>query len=247
MIPFFRKIRKKMADDNKPIKYARYAIGEITLVVIGILIALQINNWNEYRKDRALEKEILEQILGDIEIDRETLKRAMNMSNYSIESNKYILKAAKEGKEFDSILEYNFSMTTIPFSFFQAERATYDNIKSIGFQIISNKKLRKEIQYLYKRYEVADRVAEHMNLEYLNTMDLQSLQKYDLVSEHIDPTVKTGNQPLDWKTLRNDIIFMNNLANMISLHKIILSIYDEIDIMAKELQESIHKELENPH
>jgi hypothetical protein len=46
MIPFFRKIRKKMADDNKPMKYARYAIGEIALVVIGILIALQINNWN---------------------------------------------------------------------------------------------------------------------------------------------------------------------------------------------------------
>ncbi len=49
MIPFFRKIRKKMADDNKPLKYLRYAIGEIVLVVIGILIALQINNWNQNR------------------------------------------------------------------------------------------------------------------------------------------------------------------------------------------------------
>lgn len=47
MIPFFRKIRKTLADDNKPIKYFRYAIGEVVLVVIGILIALQINNWNE--------------------------------------------------------------------------------------------------------------------------------------------------------------------------------------------------------
>ena len=50
MISFFRKTRKKMADDNRPLKYARYAIGEIILVVIGILIALQINNWNEERK-----------------------------------------------------------------------------------------------------------------------------------------------------------------------------------------------------
>jgi hypothetical protein len=50
MIPFFRRIRKKMADDNKPLKYMRYAIGEIVLVVIGILIALQINTWNEQRK-----------------------------------------------------------------------------------------------------------------------------------------------------------------------------------------------------
>ena len=52
MIPFFRKIRKTLADDDKPIKYLRYAIGEIVLVVIGILIALQINNANENRKDK---------------------------------------------------------------------------------------------------------------------------------------------------------------------------------------------------
>jgi hypothetical protein len=47
MINFFRKTRKNLADDNKPMKYARYAIGEIVLVVMGILIALQINKWNE--------------------------------------------------------------------------------------------------------------------------------------------------------------------------------------------------------
>jgi hypothetical protein len=52
MIPFFRKIRKKMADDNRPLKYMRYAIGEIILVVVGILIALQINNWNENNKEQ---------------------------------------------------------------------------------------------------------------------------------------------------------------------------------------------------
>lgn len=50
MIPIFRKTRKQMADDNKPLKYIRYAIGEIILVVRGILIVLQINNWNEERK-----------------------------------------------------------------------------------------------------------------------------------------------------------------------------------------------------
>lgn len=59
MIKFFRKIRQKMLSENKFSKYLIYAIGEIILVVIGILIALQINNWNENRKDRTEEHNAL--------------------------------------------------------------------------------------------------------------------------------------------------------------------------------------------
>ena len=69
MIGFFRKIRKKFADDNKPLKYARYAIGEIVLVVIGILIALQVNNWNDRVKERSVETKILQEILSNLEHD----------------------------------------------------------------------------------------------------------------------------------------------------------------------------------
>lgn len=78
MIPFFRKIRKKLADDNKPLKYFRYAIGEIVLVVIGILIALQINNWNEGRKDYLKLTTILNIILEDIKEDTVNLKTAID-------------------------------------------------------------------------------------------------------------------------------------------------------------------------
>ena len=62
MTPFFRNIRKKMADDNKPMKYVRYAIGEILLVVIGILIALQINNWNDERLEKIEERKLISNI-----------------------------------------------------------------------------------------------------------------------------------------------------------------------------------------
>jgi len=55
MINYLRKTRKKLADDNKSLKYFRYAFGEIILVVIGILIALSINNWNEIRKEEQQE------------------------------------------------------------------------------------------------------------------------------------------------------------------------------------------------
>ncbi len=59
MIQFFRHIRKRLLSENKFSKYLLYAIGEIVLVVIGILIALQINNWNENQKDRQAENQAL--------------------------------------------------------------------------------------------------------------------------------------------------------------------------------------------
>jgi hypothetical protein len=59
MIKFFRKIRQKMLTENKFSNYLLYAFGEILLVVIGILIALQINNWNEINKNKSTESEYL--------------------------------------------------------------------------------------------------------------------------------------------------------------------------------------------
>ena len=59
MLRFFRLIRKKLVEEQKVRQYTWYALGEIFLVVIGILIALQINNWNEERKNRKQEEAIL--------------------------------------------------------------------------------------------------------------------------------------------------------------------------------------------
>ena len=69
MIKLFRKIRQKMLTENKFSKYLLYAIGEIILVVIGILIALQINNWNEEQKENIALQHSLLIIKGNIESD----------------------------------------------------------------------------------------------------------------------------------------------------------------------------------
>ena len=62
MIKFFRRIRQQLLSENKFSKYLFYAIGEIILVVIGILLALQINNWNEEKKERVQEQKYLIEI-----------------------------------------------------------------------------------------------------------------------------------------------------------------------------------------
>ncbi len=65
MITIFRKTRQKLMSENNMGKYFKYALGEILLVMVGILLALQVNNWNEGRKDRIREKAILEELHQD--------------------------------------------------------------------------------------------------------------------------------------------------------------------------------------
>ena len=74
MIKFFRRIRFDLMDKNKTGKYLKYAIGEIILVVIGILIALQINNWNEGNKNKATEKAFIKKLTIDLNSDIKYLK-----------------------------------------------------------------------------------------------------------------------------------------------------------------------------
>jgi len=91
MIKFFRKIRQKLLSENKFSKYLLYAIGEIILVVIGILIALQINNWNEKQKDFAKEQSILKQLNGEYQSNLKQLDEKILMRNEALEACNYLL------------------------------------------------------------------------------------------------------------------------------------------------------------
>jgi len=106
MINFFRKTRKKMTDDNKPMKYMRYAIGEILLVVIGILVALSINNWNEQRKEIAQEQKILLQLKSDFKKNLKQLDEKISMRLDILQASTKLLGYIDNPKfvELDSII-----------------------------------------------------------------------------------------------------------------------------------------------
>ena len=88
---FFRKIRLNLMAKNKTGKYLKYAFGEIVLVVIGILIALSINNWNENRKNKLTESEYYCKLLADFELDRQNISELYKESEHKIETSKRLL------------------------------------------------------------------------------------------------------------------------------------------------------------
>ena len=92
MIKFFRKIRQKLLSEGKTGKYIKYAIGEIVLVMIGILLALQVNNWNERRKDNLGEKAILTQLEKEYYANLKQLEAKMEMRSLVITSGLSILQ-----------------------------------------------------------------------------------------------------------------------------------------------------------
>ena len=95
MITFFRRLRRSFLSAGLKQKYVFYALGEIALVVIGILIALQINNWNEWRKEHHTLKGYLEFMIEDIDSDKAQLEKLINDRESSLALTTQIINAYK--------------------------------------------------------------------------------------------------------------------------------------------------------
>jgi hypothetical protein len=131
MIKFFRKSRQNMINKNRIGKYLLYAIGEIVLVVIGILIALQINNWNEKQKDIAQEQLILEQLKSEYQNNLTQLEEKILMRNEGLEASYSLL---------NQIDNTNINEEELYKSLWQLLRdPTFDPIKN---DIVGSEKLR---------------------------------------------------------------------------------------------------------
>ena len=163
MIKFFRKIRQNLISEGKFQKYLKYAAGEIILVVIGILIALQINNWNIRKSQQYEIKEIAHSLVSDLEEDIKMFdkrKKQMIMISKRIDSlSNYVVD-----KEIDQISNLDFlclswNLLYMPFNW---NRATLDQMKNSGsLKYIKNDTLIKKISNY-------DALTKHLDEDYLN-------------------------------------------------------------------------------
>ena len=156
-----------MADDNKPIKYARYAIGEIVLVVIGILIALQINNWNEERKERQVELKYFYNLKNDLLADLQLIDIIIDLSGTKVNAAKSVtVKADRDS--IGSVYDFSNEMQTLIFvGEFRPNDNTYEEMKSSGnFSTIGNDDLKLKLMNLKKTYLEIAGIHEHMRYDY---------------------------------------------------------------------------------
>ena len=151
MILLLRKIRKKMADDNRPLKYMRYAIGEIVLVVIGILIALQINNWNEENKRKAIAKSFLIEILKDTQIDKIQLNEVIQTQIKSLNALEWCIDYLGNSQfSKDSLALIYAKAIRRNYTFFPHDGAYLSLLSIGGVNLIRNENISAEITNLYE-------------------------------------------------------------------------------------------------
>lgn len=167
MIKLFRKIRQRMLTENKFSKYLLYAIGEIILVVIGILIALSINNWNEDRKSRKQEVKYLKNLQTDIVLEIQNNDSLINYRAITAKAAAHLLdfKSLETGADILT-LEHTIQQVFMRVAFIPTNN-TYKELSSSGnLNYITNDSIKDYLLELDKMYVYIDNTEKHMYREY---------------------------------------------------------------------------------
>jgi hypothetical protein len=167
MIKFFRQIRQNLLSEGKTGKYLKYAIGEIILVVIGILIALQINNWNEEKKSAIQETLYLKRLLAENKEDLITFMGTLEEIDKGIASIEGVVEAFKANSD-DAVLilrARDYLKYGSIYPVFTSSTSTFEDLSSTGnLKVIRNSDLRDAIVKHYAKHKkTAERIQIAIN------------------------------------------------------------------------------------
>ena len=210
MIPFFRKIRYKLAKDNQFLKYSRYAIGEILLVVVGILIALYINNWNQERIERKKEAVYLTEIRNNLVQDTIRINDVLSFNEAKrqaiIETYQIFEKASENGF---NLTDFAPKMNPLSqYRVFDPMQTAFNNLLDVeGIDLVSNLQLRTKLSDYYN----ADYEKGTQEVIKSRTRNFTDYAGYQLTTQE---TVQAfANTRLDIKT--------NSMSELYKDHKMI--------------------------
>lgn len=251
MINFFRKIRQTMMTENKFGKYLTYAIGEIILVVIGILIALSINNWNENRKNSIEEKAILENLLENLNLSKiqseqlisEELQLKQNLIQIlGVDSNdnKVNAKIISDSIFKNTVWDLQSDMPT-----FNA----YNNLKSTNkLSLIKNKNINEKFTELeFRQNKLNDILEDRLSVHQIRIDDIleNDINFIPLLKSNI-PTINIENESTNNYFQLLEIKRIRNLLGMkLAFTQDVINYRKNLDKEIKDLIILIEKELNN--
>jgi hypothetical protein len=223
MLKFFRTIRKKLIEQNKVRNYILYATGEILLVVIGILIALQVNNWNEGRKNQALEQIYYENLIRDLNGQLNDIKIQVHSERNVQTAVEQIIQSINTDFADTDSSQFSKSITLATITrTLNLFNATFEDLKSTGnLNLIGSEKMKTSI---LDYYQFADRLIRVLtkNGEGFHHFAMAPLLDNQLINVDL-----TGMNPVfsstDVKELKQEQVFdgeMNNTLNTKLLNRI---------------------------
>ena len=254
MIQFFRKIRQQLLTEGNTGKYLKYAIGEIVLVVIGILIALQINNWNEKEKLRTEEIKFLKNFKQSLLADKAFNNTRFDKYDLTKESISVLLNHMEQDLPYQDSLKYHFGRITqtwtprINTEVFEALKSNDLNLisnddlrdKLISYYSWSNNVLDESIRIYVKRIEDASSTIFNTRFKALWNGDYETY----LVTENFDD-LKLEMIPNNYNELKQDNLFMYFLGSLKNqFYWDIERRHDDINEKINDLIKSIDSELQ---
>ena len=254
MIRLFRKIRRSLLSENKFSKYLLYAVGEIVLVVIGILIALQINNVNESHKQRVKEVQFLQNLKSDLIFEEKELERYIEIRESIVDSAQLALEYLN-GKPMENAQIFNYHTFNVGiWREFQRNNNTFlELINSGNLTIISNDAIKNGLLNLDLTYKKIISNREHLrhDLEqyfydpWFETVDLdpmvQSFAFYANTGE-FDGNIELSRQELD--ELLNNKVFKNGFVLSVFTNSLIIDDYKTMKALNQKVAKLIDAEIE---
>ncbi len=236
MLKFFRRIRRKIANEGNLKRYLIYAIGEILLVVIGILIALQVNYWKNEIADRNKETNILSEMVRNLEMNMNQFAEEMVKQDSIIRNINVIMYQLKNKTPYHDSLGTKYASIAWTEEFNYANSA-FETIKTMGFDLISSDSLRENIINLFNvRYvKISDVINKVSSADYSGLVTLYF--------RHIEFDQQGKGRINDFYSLTKDKEFTNMLSSRRIWKIDLVNMYKDLIEESAKLSRMINREL----
>lgn len=245
MIRFFRQLRQKLITENRFSKYLLYAIGEIVLVMIGILLALQVNNWNQNRLDKNEEVLLFDAIAKKMNHNRFQHQRGIKRYTEVVNGARKMIKLSRKPMH-DSLRSHiEQSLFDVKKRFLMGksnQTSVYDELIASGkLNLLRSKKLRQALTQLKANLELLaayedlqnNFVDNHLSPALNRQVDYISITNIAVDNDATNKVEGFDYEPLsanadDYSNLLQDRTFLNLLAELVTHTNTLLPIYQRI-------------------